>query len=76
MWLPLSVVKGLRSGFVTHHLVGVAEVAVMLGVSRQRVDELARTSTGFPVPDAVLSAGRIWKREDVEARARQTGRVT
>ena len=46
--------------------VGAAEVAAMLGVSRQRVDQLASVA-GFPAPIADLSAGRIWTRTAVEA---------
>lgn len=46
---------------------GVAEVAKMLGVTRQRVDAIARTDESFPTPEVKLSAGRIWKRERVEA---------
>lgn len=57
-----------------HHLVGVAEIAEMLGVTRQRVNQLAREE-GFPQPEAELSAGRIWKRSDVVAWARRTGRL-
>ena len=38
----------------------------MLGVSRQRVDQLA-SAEGFPQPIADLSAGRIWARSAVEA---------
>lgn len=45
---------------------GVAEIARMLGVTTQRVDQLARLEA-FPKPVAVLSAGRIWRREDIEA---------
>lgn len=51
---------------VSHHLVGAAEVARMLGVSRQRVNELIRTNADFPEPEAELSAGRIWSRSMVE----------
>ncbi len=58
-----------------HHLVGVAEIAEMLAVSRQRVDELVRTRDDFPGPDAVLTAGRIWRREDIVQWARATGRL-
>lgn len=47
-------------------LVGSAEIAAMLGVSRQRVDQLA-SAEGFPRPIADLSAGRIWARSAVEA---------
>ena len=56
-------------------LVGVAEIAEMLGVSRQRVDAIARTHDEFPDPVAELSAGRIWLRKDIEAWARKTGRL-
>ncbi|MDR7253701.1 putative DNA-binding transcriptional regulator AlpA [Nocardioides sp. BE266] len=45
----------------------------MLGVSRQRVTQLAAGPT-FPKPVAVLSVGRIWIRQDVVAWAEQAGR--
>jgi predicted DNA-binding transcriptional regulator AlpA len=54
-------------------LVGAAEIADLLGVSRQRVNELARTSQEFPSPVAELAAGRIWERESIEAWARRRG---
>ncbi|WP_198955282.1 hypothetical protein [Kineosporia sp. R_H_3] len=57
-----------------HHLVGSAEIAAMLGVSRQRVVQLARTP-GFPEPEADLKTGRIWSREKVAAWATATGRT-
>jgi predicted DNA-binding transcriptional regulator AlpA len=57
-----------------HHLVGVAEIAEMLGVTRQRVHQLMQLE-GFPEPTAELSAGRIWLRTDVEKWARRTGRL-
>lgn len=50
---------------VSHHLVGVAEVAELLGVSRQRVGQLARAHRDFPAPEAELAGGRIWSREAV-----------
>ena len=53
----------------TSNRVGVTEIGNLLGVSRQRADQLTRTE-GFPEPVAVLSAGRIWGRADVEAWAR------
>jgi prophage regulatory protein len=56
-------------------LVGVAEIAELLGVTTQRVDQLARTDE-FPAPVAVISAGRIWKRTDVEKWARARGRLS
>jgi predicted DNA-binding transcriptional regulator AlpA len=46
-------------------LVGVHEIAELLGVSRQRVHQLAATPD-FPTPVAELAAGDIWKREDIE----------
>lgn len=55
-------------------LVGTAEIAELLGVTNQRVDQLSRTDA-FPAPIAVLAAGRIWKRDDIERWARETGRI-
>lgn len=46
-------------------LVGVAEIAQMMGVARQRVHEMARVHADFPMPVAELSAGRIWERADI-----------
>ena len=54
--------------------VSTVEIASMLGVSRQRVDKLSRTEA-FPEPVAVLAVGRIWRRQDVEVWARETGRL-
>jgi predicted DNA-binding transcriptional regulator AlpA len=51
---------------VSHHLVGVAEVAEMLGVSRQRVNQLVQEEADFPEPEATLAAGRIWLRSTIE----------
>lgn len=50
---------------MTHHLLGSAEVAQLLGVSRQRLGQLALT-TDFPEPEIELAAGRIWSREAIE----------
>lgn len=60
---------------VTHHLVGVAEIAEMLDITRQRVDAIVRTHDDFPQPQAELKAGRVWLRSEVEAWARRTGRL-
>ncbi|HUP68376.1 MAG TPA: Clp protease N-terminal domain-containing protein [Acidimicrobiales bacterium] len=51
---------------MTHHLVGAAEVAAILGVSRQRVAQLVTSTLDFPLPEVELSAGRIWAREAIE----------
>ncbi len=50
----------------TCDLVGVHEIADLLGVSRQRVDQLARDHDAFPEPVAELHMGRIWRRDDIE----------
>ena len=55
-------------------LVGVTEIAEMLGVSKQRADQLAKR-TDFPEPEASLAAGRIWSRADIERWAAETGRI-
>lgn len=56
-------------------LVGAAEIATMLGVTRTRVNQLARDDATFPAPAAELTAGRIWHKAEVEAWARRTGRL-
>jgi predicted DNA-binding transcriptional regulator AlpA len=53
---------------------GIAEIADLLDVSTQRVDQLAR-QPGFPRPVAELKAGRIWRRHEVEAWAKRGGRL-
>ncbi|MEJ7831740.1 MAG: AlpA family phage regulatory protein [Nocardioides sp.] len=54
-------------------LVGVAEVAKLLGISRARVGQLAKTAN-FPEPVARLAAGPVWESADIQKWARQTGR--
>lgn len=56
------------------HLMGVTEIAQLLGVTRQRVHQL-RQLDDFPEPTATLAAGAIWLRADIEAWARETGRL-
>jgi predicted DNA-binding transcriptional regulator AlpA len=51
-------------------LAGVAEVAQLLGVSRQQVHRLAARED-FPTPVAVLASGRIWLLRDVERWGRE-----
>jgi predicted DNA-binding transcriptional regulator AlpA len=60
---------------VVDDLVGITEIAELLRVSRQRVYQLLESDDSFPQPVAVISAGRIWRRADVEAWARLTGRL-
>lgn len=47
-------------------LVGTHEIAAMLGVSRQRVLQLAQTP-GFPAPVARLKVGNVWVKHQVSA---------
>lgn len=60
-----SMVAGMSS-----HLVGLSEIATMLGVSRQRVGQLVRDYDDFPPPVAELASGRIWETVAVEAWAK------
>lgn len=46
--------------------VGPGEIAEMVGLSRQRVDQLSR-QVGFPAPWAELLTGRVWRDTDIEA---------
>ncbi|MDQ4024441.1 MAG: hypothetical protein M3217_02965, partial [Actinomycetota bacterium] len=45
-------------------LVGITEIAEILGTSRQRASELARSSK-FPAPHADLAAGPVWLKPSV-----------
>ena len=60
---------------MTHHLVGLTEIAAMLGVSKQRADQLSR-KPDFPPPVANLSSGRVWETRSIQAWARRAGRQT
>ena len=61
--------QGLRRMLsdMSNHLVGLSEIATMLGISRQRVGQLVRDYDDFPRPVAELSSGRIWNTAAVEA---------
>lgn len=52
-------------------LMGAAEIGKLLGVSRQRVQQLvsddARKKNGFPDPVAALDMGKVWHADDVRA---------
>ena len=48
-----------------HHLIGTAEIADMLGVSRQRVYQIT-SRPDFPQPVARLAI-RVWDAEQVTA---------
>jgi hypothetical protein len=55
-------------------LVGTKEIGDMLGVSRQRAQQLAQRAD-FPEPQSRISTGPIWLREDIERWAREDGRL-
>lgn len=46
-------------------VVGVPEIANLLGVSRQRVYQLIDAYEDFPAPIATLSLGRVWSQDAV-----------
>lgn len=54
--------------------VGAREIEVMLGVSRQRVQQLVKRPD-FPKPVETLAMGSIWRRSDVVKWAKATGRM-
>lgn len=45
-------------------LLGAAEIAALLGVSRQRVTQLTNTP-GFPTPALRLKMGTLWHGQDI-----------
>ena len=63
--------KGYR---LTVDLLSTVEIAELLGVTRQRVDQLSR-SDQFPEPAAELAIGRVWTRADIVDWATRTGRL-
>ena len=62
----------LTNLFRVHRLVGSAEIQVMLGRTRQRIDQLSR-DPGFPKPVVTLISGRVWRRADIERWAIKAG---
>lgn len=56
-----------------HHLVGQWEIAQLLGLSRQRVSQLAR-ERNFPLPAADLHGMQVWCTDDIVEWAEKTGR--
>lgn len=56
-------------------LVAAAEIAQLLGVSRQRVQQLPNDYADFPAPVADLQVGRIWLLSAVVQWAENRGRA-
>jgi hypothetical protein len=50
-------------------LAGVSEIAALLGVSRQRANQLTKRED-FPRPLDRLAAGPVWKYSDIKRWAR------
>jgi predicted DNA-binding transcriptional regulator AlpA len=50
----------------TPDLLAATDVAELLGVSRQRVHQLAREHPRFPAPYVRLGSGPIWSRPAIE----------
>jgi predicted DNA-binding transcriptional regulator AlpA len=60
----LTIVKTPVGRLRLMDLMGAAEIAEYLGMSRQRVHQLAERDD-FPRPVAVLSAGKFWLGADI-----------
>jgi predicted DNA-binding transcriptional regulator AlpA len=56
------------------HLMGQTEIAELIGVSRQRAHQLYIQGK-LPAPYDTLASGPVWLRLDIEAWARETGRI-
>ena len=64
---PTAVLDAVSRAIVDQvDVVGVPEMARILGVSRQRVYQLIEAYDDFPRPVAELAVGRIWSRVAVE----------
>lgn len=50
---------------VRAELVGLAEIAELLGITRQRVSEMHRDRKDFPMPVARLRSGPVWRKADL-----------
>lgn len=53
---------------------GQTEIAELLGVSRQRAQQLYKDGALPPVYDT-LAMGPVWLKADIEKWARETGRI-
>lgn len=66
--IPLRLSRVLRTLLlVAAPVVGLAEIAELLGVSRQRAVQIVRDHADFPEPVADLASGRVWHRPSVDA---------
>ncbi len=56
-------------------LMGLTEIAELLGLSRQGVHQLSKRRDDFPKPFTQLAMGYVWDADEVEEWARETGRI-
>jgi len=56
-------------------LVGAFEIATMLRLSRQRIQQLVARND-FPAPVQTLAMGKIWRKSDIVEWAIKNGRET
>lgn len=56
-------------------LMGLTEIAELLGLSRQGVHQLTKRRSDFPEPFTRLAMGYVWDADQVERWARETGRI-
>jgi hypothetical protein len=52
---------------VVPELVGMTELGALLGVTKQRANQLTAEHESFPAPVLALASGRLWLRAAVEA---------
>jgi hypothetical protein len=71
--MTLDGVEPSTEGQAYPPFVQQAQIAYMLGVSRQRVDQLTREK-GFPDPAGRLPTGRIWSTDAIVRWAWSKGR--
>ncbi len=65
----------VTSTFAGVEVLGVTEVAALLGISRQRVDQLTHSDSDFPTAVVTLGRGRLWEKAAIEKWARESGRT-
>ena len=82
--LTITLSKKARSGLNPASVVmtppspdahrGVTEVAALLGLSRQRVDQLSHSDPDVPKEVVTLGRGRLWEKQAITEWARASGR--
>jgi predicted DNA-binding transcriptional regulator AlpA len=55
-------------------LLGLTEVAALVGISRQRILQLIKSDPDFPASAETMARGRVWRQADIVEWARATGR--